>query len=113
MEKIGTHLIVDLFDCGFGVLNNSEALKALLVTAAEEAKCTVLHAYAHQFAPQGVTAVAVLAESHISIHTYPERGYAALDIFTCGNKAMPEKAMALLLDKLKPETYNSRTIDRG
>jgi S-adenosylmethionine decarboxylase len=113
MEKIGTHLIVDLFDCGFGVLNNSEALKALLVMAAEKAECTVLHAYAYQFSPQGVTAVAVLAESHISIHTYPERGYAALDIFTCGNKAMPDKAMALLLDKLKPKLYESQTLSRG
>ena len=113
MEKIGTHLIVDLFNCGFGVLNDSEALKALLVMAAEEAKCTVLHAYAHQFNPQGVTAVAVLAESHISIHTYPERGYAALDVFTCGDKAMPERALALLLKKLKPKLYDTKTMSRG
>jgi S-adenosylmethionine decarboxylase len=113
MGKIGTHIIVDLFNCGFGVLNNSEALKALLVMAAEEAGCTVLGAYVHTFSPQGVTAVVILAESHVSVHTYPERGYAALDIFTCGDKAMPMKAMALLIDKLKPGFYNFKTMERG
>jgi S-adenosylmethionine decarboxylase len=113
MEHTGTHLIVDLWNCGFNSLNNKDMIEADLINAAVEAGCTVLHSYSHAFDPQGVTAIVVLAESHISIHTYPEKGYAALDIFTCGTKAMPQNALTLLLSRLKPRLYDAKTLERG
>jgi S-adenosylmethionine decarboxylase len=67
----------------------------------------------HQFSPYGVTAIALLAESHISIHTWSEAGYAAIDVFTCGNVAKPEIACSYLIDALQAGNYYLQTIDRS
>jgi spermidine synthase len=84
LETKGFHLIVDAFLCDESLLNSAERLETALVQLAEDLKMEVLHTHFHSFQPQGVTGVLVLSTSHMSIHTWPEKGYASLDIYTCG-----------------------------
>ena len=82
---MGCHYILDISDADSDTLNNEEFLRDLLEAAAIVSGCTVLQTISHKFSPQGVTAITMLSESHISIHTWPERGEAAVDVFTCGD----------------------------
>ncbi len=94
-------------------LNNVEEVEHCLVQAAREAKATVLDCSFHKFSPQGVSGVVVIAESHISIHTWPEFGYAAVDVFTCGDRAMPKLAASYLIKVFAPKTYDLKELPRG
>ena len=91
----GQHWLLDLFGCDPGILNDKEKLRALLRAAAEAAGARIVADIFHTFAPQGVTGVIVVEESHLSIHTWPEHGYAALDFYTCG-AVSPEAALSEL-----------------
>jgi len=107
----GTHLIIDLW--GAERLDELEHVRATLIEAVEVAGATLLHIHLHHFTPNGgVSGVAVLAESHISIHTWPERGYAALDIFMCGD-AEPLKAIPVLERAFKPTSVKCDELLRG
>jgi S-adenosylmethionine decarboxylase len=107
----GTHLIVDLW--GAERLDDLAHVEATLRDAVTAAKATLLHIHLHHFTPnQGISGVAVLAESHISIHTWPERSYAALDIFMCGD-AEPQATIAVLREAFKPERLAVEEILRG
>ena len=85
------HILFTLKGCPFEPLDDENNIKLLLYNATKEAKSTLLNLATHKFEPQGVTGVAMLAESHISIHTWPEKGMAVCDVFTCGDSAEPEK----------------------
>nr|WP_029010775.1 adenosylmethionine decarboxylase [Azospirillum halopraeferens] len=107
----GTHLIVDLWDAER--LDDIEHVRRTLVEAVEVAGATLLHIHLHHFTPNGgVSGVAVLAESHISIHTWPERGYAALDIFMCGD-ARPHAAIPVLERAFSPGGVRCDELLRG
>jgi S-adenosylmethionine decarboxylase len=107
----GTHLIVDLR--GAKHLDDVEYIERALIDAVEAANATLLHIHLHHFTPNGgVSGVAVLAESHISIHTWPENGYAALDIFMCG-RADPYKSVPLLERAFKPASISVQELCRG
>ena len=80
--------------------------------AARESKSELINISCHKFDPQGVTALAMLAESHLSIHTWPEKGVAKCDIFTCSDKAKPEKAVEYLGEAFEAEQIDSDTFDR-
>jgi S-adenosylmethionine decarboxylase len=82
---LGEHYLLDLYNCDSNTLNDENYLKQLLEEAAKIAGATLLKTESHKFEPCGVTAFCLLAESHISIHTWPEKGQAAVDVFTCGN----------------------------
>ena len=82
---MGKHFILNLYQCDPDLLNNPEYICRALESAAVRAGATVLQTICHQFEPQGVTAISMLSESHISIHTWPEKGTAACDIYTCGD----------------------------
>ncbi|MFO8236863.1 MAG: adenosylmethionine decarboxylase [Prochlorococcaceae cyanobacterium] len=99
-ETVGKHCILELYDCDPGRLDNQAFLRDTITAAAREAGATLLNLITHRFQPQGVTGLALLAESHISIHTWPESGYAAVDVFTCGDHTMPERACAVLAAEL-------------
>ena len=86
------HLLLELYRCDGEKLNDESFLRCILNRAAKLANATVLNLISNKFEPQGVTAIALLAESHISIHTWPESNYSAVDIFTCGQNMMPEIA---------------------
>ncbi len=113
MVDVGAHYVLELYDCPPALLNDLEFVKETLRKAAESAETTLLKEVSHKFHPQGVTALALLAESHISVHTWPELGYAAADAFTCGDRADPRKACEFFVTAFQPKTYNMRRIARG
>lgn len=113
MKVLGKHLTVDMYGCSFEVLDNLDYIKTAMTTAAEESNLTLLDFSYYKFDPQGLTALALLSESHMSIHTYPELGYAAVDVFTCGDLNRPDKAIAILKKFLKPEKTKTTNIRRG
>jgi len=102
---VGIHCLLELYDCPAELLNDRSFIAAAIRDAAKIAKSTLLGEVNHQFTPQGVTALALLAESHISIHTWPENGYAAVDVFTCGEQTKPEAACQYLAKVLQAENH--------
>ncbi len=113
MNALGKHLLLELKDCDREVLNDLSFLKGILTAAANEAGATVLGESFHQFAPHGVSGAVIIAESHLFIHTWPECGYAAVDIFTCGDSVQPEKAAQILISKLEAKNHSILEIQRG
>ena len=107
------HLLLELYRCDYEKLNDESFLRCTLNRAAKLAKATVLNLISNKFEPQGVTALALLAESHISIHTWPESNYSAVDIFTCGQNMEPELAGQYLIETLKAEEHFLRVIQRN
>ncbi|MGV3279106.1 adenosylmethionine decarboxylase [Rickettsiales bacterium LUAb2] len=110
VEFAGTHILIDLW--GATNLNSPKDIEDMLIEAAKAAGATVLYSYMHPFEPHGVSGVVVLAESHISIHTWPERNYAALDVFMCGN-ADPYLTLPFLKDFFKPGNVQIAENKRG
>ena len=94
-------------------IKNSKELKRILIAAAKKAKSTPLKICTYKFSPQGMTGVVLLAESHIAFHSWPELDYLAIDIFTCGSKAMPRRALEYLKKELKPGKTEIKEIKRG
>ena len=113
MKTLGRHLTVDMYGCKFEILNDIDFIKNAMTTAVREANLTMLDLSYYKFEPQGLTALALLSESHMSIHTYPELGFAAVDVFTGGDHARPDKAIAVLKTFLKPEKTKTTNIRRG
>ena len=107
------HFLLELYGCDFDKLNDESFLRCTLNRAAKLAKATVLNLISNKFEPQGVTAIALLAESHISIHTWPESNYSAVDIFTCGQNMMPELASQYLIESLIAKEHSLRVIERN
>ena len=107
------HLLLELYRCDPEKLNEESFLRCTLNKAAKLAKATVLNLISNKFEPQGVTAIALLAESHISIHTWPESNYSAADIFTCGHNMMPEIASQYLIKSLIAKEHSLRIIERN
>ena len=107
------HLLLELYKCDREKLNDESFLRCILNRAAKLANATVLNLISNKFDPQGVTAIALLAESHISIHTWPESNYSAVDIFTCGQNMIPELASQYLIEALKAEEHSLRVIERN
>nr|WP_075488353.1 adenosylmethionine decarboxylase [Prochlorococcus marinus] len=107
------HFLLELYRCDYEKLNDESFLRCTLNKASKLAKATVLNLISNKFEPQGVTAIALLAESHISIHTWPESNYSAVDIFTCGHNMLPELASQYLIEALKAEEHSLRVIERN
>jgi S-adenosylmethionine decarboxylase len=112
-NALGKHCILELHDCPFALINDETFVRDQLEQAARKALSTLLSMGSHTFSPQGLTAFALLAESHISIHTWPELGYAAVDIFTCGDTAKPELACEFLAGKFRAGRHDLRVLTRG
>ncbi len=113
MNALGRHLLLELKDCNPKVLNDLDFLKNCLQSAAEKAGATVIADSFHQFTPQGVSGVVIIAESHLFIHTWPEHNYAAADIFTCGNTVDPKKAADFIIDRLGAKNPSRIELRRG
>ena len=113
MNALGRHLLIELQDCDKEALNDLSFLRETMVTAAIDCGALVLGESFHHFSPQGVSGVVVIAESHLSIHTWPEYGYAAADIFTCGTSVSPEKAAKVLIEKLGAKSHSLTELQRG
>ena len=111
-DMVGKHCILELYNCDPAKLDDEAFLRTAITTAAKRAGATLLNLITHRFEPQGVTGLALLAESHISIHTWPESGYAAVDVFTCGDHTMPERACAVLSEELHAARFKLKSFLR-
>jgi S-adenosylmethionine decarboxylase len=94
-------------------LNNTAYLLEVCVEAATASGNTVIDHVEHKFEPQGASVVLLLAESHLSVHTYPEHGYVSVDIYSCGGNSEPEKGINYLISVFKPLRHNTVTLQRG
>lgn len=113
MNALGRHLLIELHDCNREVLNDPGFLRKVMVEAAVRCGAVILGDSFHHFSPQGVSGVVIIAESHLSIHTWPEYGYAAVDVFTCGVSVDPGKAAEVLIEKLGSRNPSMMEIPRG
>ncbi|PRX51179.1 S-adenosylmethionine decarboxylase [Prauserella shujinwangii] len=109
----GKHVLAEFDGIKPELLDDSEFLRRTLADTLTEAGATVCEVIAHQFEPQGVTVLAMLAESHASMHTYPEFGSVFVDVFTCGERADPQQAVRLLANALGTDSMAVSTIQRG
>jgi len=107
------HFLLELYKCDYEKLNDESFLRCSLNNAAKLANATVLNLISNKFEPHGVTAIALLAESHLSIHTWPEVNYSAVDIFTCGQKMRPDISCKYLIQALMAEEHLLRVINRN
>jgi S-adenosylmethionine decarboxylase len=112
-STFGRHIAIDTWGVDFDLLNNADLLQHHMIEAAEACGATILSVQAKQFEPQGATVLVLLSESHISIHTYPEKGFAALDCYTCGETVDPEVAIEFMVKALKPGKVYARKLIRG
>ena len=108
----GNHILLELYGCNREKLNDELYLRCQLNYAAKLAKASVLNIVSNKFEPFGVTAIALLAESHLSIHTWPESYYSAIDIFTCGRNMKPKLASQFLIESLEASNYLLKSISR-
>ena len=113
MNALGRHLLLELFDCDLEAINNLEAVKQTLVEAARRAQATIVDVVFHEFNPFGISGVVVIAESHLSIHTWPEYRYAAVDIFSCGDTLQPDVAASYLVEQFGAERTSVVDVQRG
>ncbi len=113
MTELGLHILMEFNDCSIKALDDLEELEVTMIDAAKASKATVIKSVFHQFSPQGVTGVVVVAESHLAIHTWPENGYAAVDFFTCNLSMDYMKTYDFLVDKLKSNNHSFQSVKRG
>ncbi|MFN3740070.1 MAG: adenosylmethionine decarboxylase [Thermodesulfovibrionales bacterium] len=113
MHALGIHLLVELRDCNPDILKNLGEVRDALVTAAKRAKATIIDVSFHEFNPFGISGMVIIAESHLSIHTWPEYGYAAVDIFTCGDTIKPEVAAEYLIKRFESKNPSIVEMKRG
>ncbi len=110
-RAVGHHVYGNLYGCIEELLNNPEYLKNIVIEAVEIAGARLCHA--ESYSVNGyVAAIAIVMESHIAIHAWPEYGYAAVDVYTCGNTD-PEAAFDFIVEKLKPKSYTKYFVDRS
>ena len=107
----GTHVVADFWNGR--IIESAAEIETLLRGAAAAANSTPLQVSIHTFAPEGITGIVLLAESHISIHTWPEINYIAVDVFTCGKDATPKKAIEFLKEALQPKKVKVQELRRG
>lgn len=112
-QKLGTHILLELSQCPQTLLTAKEHLEETLVESATQAGATVVKSVFHQFSPHGLSGVVVIAESHITVHTWPEHSYAAIDIFTCGDPDIAQRIQDNITQRFHPATTSSQTIARG
>lgn len=112
-EQLGRHILVEYYNCDENILNDHKLIEELMVQAAREAKATVVESVFHMFNPYGVSGAVVISESHLTIHTWPEYGYASVDLFTCGDKVNPWDGFEYLERELKAQRSESTEVSRG
>lgn len=113
MKALGLHILADMHDCDPVVLDDEEAIRSCLLEAARRCGATIISHCFHRFSPHGVSGVVVIAESHLAIHTWPEHGYAALDLFTCGNSLDSESCLSYVQYVLRSQHHSTSYLLRG
>jgi S-adenosylmethionine decarboxylase len=113
MDAVGNHLIVELYGCNSTIINDEKRIEEILVQSANIANVHIINSTFHQFNPQGISGVLVIAESHFSIHTWPEYSYCALDIFTCGNVFNIDKSLDFIKNAIQSTSISVTELKRG
>ena len=113
MNALGTHLLLELRQCNEALLDDLLYIEEAMVGAALEAGATILAKSFHKFDPRGVTGIIAISESHLAIHTWPEHGYAAVDIFTCGTTFERHKASRVIIDRMGSKEVSTKELKRG
>ena len=111
--NLGQHVLAEFFECDSNVLNNIDKVEKHMVDAALECGATIVQKCFHMFNPYGVSGVVIISESHLAIHTWPELGYAAVDLFTCGSSCDPMVAYEFLKKKFNSRSANYTELKRG
>jgi len=110
---LGRHVLAEFFECDPNTLNNIDKVEKYMMEAALECGATIVQKCFHMFSPYGVSGVVIISESHLAIHTWPELGYAAVDLFTCGSKCDPKVAYEFLKDKFHSKNASFTELKRG
>ena len=113
MNALGTHLLLELRQCNPHRLDDLQFVKETMVAAARFMDAQIIGESFHRFNPQGITGVLAIAESHLSIHTWPELDYAAADIFTCGSSQNPQAAAQVIIERMESKDPSIQVIQRG
>ena len=113
MKGLGKQLLIEFYDCKPKVLDDLKTIEEIMKEAARYARARIVDAIFHRFNPHGISGIVVIAESHLSIHTWPEYSFASVDIYTCGNKVKPWRAYRYLTKKLKPKSSTAMEMKRG
>lgn len=113
MNTLGRHILAEIYGCDENILNDREQIEKIMVDAALEAGAEIREVAFHKFSPQGVSGVVVISESHLAIHTWPELGYAAVDVFTCGEKVNPWDSCNYLTEHFKAKHMTATEAKRG
>ena len=112
-QALGYHYFFEFYDCPFQKLSKVQPIREAMLEAAEKSGASIVNDVFHQFSPHGVSGVVVIKESHLSIHTWPEHGYAAVDFFTCSLSTHPKKAMQHLASELGSARSEMKFFERG
>jgi S-adenosylmethionine decarboxylase len=112
-NPLGRHVLAEIYDCSYDILNDVQKVEQMMVNAALEAGAEIREVVFHKFSPQGVSGVVVISESHLAIHTWPELGYAAVDVFTCGERVDPWDACNYLSKMFKAGYVEATEVKRG
>ena len=113
LETLGRHILIEFYNCDEEILKNPTLIKEHMNEAAKIAHATIVESVFHHFNPYGVSGAVIISESHLAIHTWPEYGYAAVDVFTCGDKIDPWTAFKFLEDIFKSDRSESIEVPRG
>ncbi len=113
MQGLGRHVLAEIYGCKFTILNDLERIREIFVSAALSAGAEVRETAFHRFSPQGVSGVVVISESHLAIHTWPELGYAAVDVFTCGSRVDPWVALNAIVADFQGSDVKAIEVKRG
>jgi len=113
LKSLGRHIILELYGVAFNMLNDVNEMERVMTEAVRISGATIIRPFFHKFSPQGISGIIVVAESHFSIHTWPEYGYAAVDFFTCGDQIRFDVAVKFIKDSLKAVSIQVMEIRRG
>ncbi|KKC29679.1 S-adenosylmethionine decarboxylase proenzyme [Caldanaerobacter subterraneus subsp. pacificus DSM 12653] len=113
MNALGRHILAEVYGCDSRILDDVEMIEDIMVQAAIATGAEVREVAFHKFNPQGVSGVVVISESHLTIHTWPELGYAAVDVFTCGDHVNPWDGVNYIARMLKAENMTATEVKRG
>ncbi len=113
MTALGRHVLLELFDCDAEALTSLDLVKSAMIEAAKRAQATIVDVVFHEFNPFGISGVVVIAESHLAVHTWPEHGYAAVDVFSCGDTLQPQAAVEYLVEQFGAGRTSVIELQRG
>lgn len=113
LSTLGRHVLIEFYGCPSEIIEDNKLIEKIMNEAAEYSGATIVESVFHHFNPYGVSGAVIIAESHLTIHTWPEYGYASVDVYTCGDSVSPWKAAEYLGEKLKANRTESFEVPRG